>query len=111
TNEVQSFQDAFEKSDLSVAQPDLAVDLDRVVARYLGTGLDVIVVDQTTPEQAAGDLRCVKVIVPGTLPITFGYRHQRTTGFERLTRVPWELGYAPRPLAAADLNPDPHPFP
>jgi len=111
TDQTVTFEDAFGKSDLSAWQPDLTVDLGRAIRRYLDTGLDVIVVDQTTPEHEAGDFRCVKVIVPGTLPITFGYHHQRTTGFERLSRVPWELGYAQRPLDPADLNPHPHPFP
>ena len=37
-----------------------------------------------------------KVIVPGTLPMTFGHRLRRTHGIPRLKEL---------------LNPHPHPFP
>ncbi len=50
---------------------DLRPDLGAVIDRYRDTGLDVIVVDQTTPEHRAGGLSCGKVIIPGTLPMTF----------------------------------------
>jgi ribosomal protein S12 methylthiotransferase accessory factor len=38
---------------------------------------NVIVVDQTTPEHRAGGCSCVKVIVPGMLPVTFGHESRR----------------------------------
>ncbi|MGE5830604.1 MAG: TOMM precursor leader peptide-binding protein, partial [Micromonosporaceae bacterium] len=57
--------------------PDLTTDLTTAIDRYLGTGLDVIVVDQTTPEHRAGGFWCVKVIVPGAVPMTFGPRYRR----------------------------------
>ena len=85
---------------------DLSDDLRATVDRYLGTGLDVIVVDQTTPEHRAGGLSCAKVIVPGTLPMTFGHRFRRVEGFPRLTEVPRLLGHRP-----GEINPHPHPFP
>ncbi|CAL9426970.1 hypothetical protein SUDANB95_01959 [Actinosynnema sp. ALI-1.44] len=107
----RSLRESFAGGGLGPWQPDLRVDLDRLVRRYLDTGLDVVVVDQTTPEHRAGGLRCVKVVVPGALPMTFGHRHRRTTGLDRLLHVPARLGRAARPLAESELNPHPHPFP
>ncbi|MFD0201084.1 MULTISPECIES: TOMM precursor leader peptide-binding protein [Saccharothrix] len=85
---------------------DLGDDLAELVGRYLGTGLDVIAVDITAPEQRAGGFAAAKVIVPGTLPMTFGHRYRRTHGLPRLHTVPRLLGHPPGPL-----NPHPHPFP
>jgi ribosomal protein S12 methylthiotransferase accessory factor len=90
---------------------DLRADLDELLGRYLGGGLDVVVVDQTTSEHRAGGFACVKAIVPGTLPMTFGYRARRVDGLPRLFEVPHRLGYRDRTLTAADINPHPHPFP
>ncbi|RVX44165.1 thiazole/oxazole-forming peptide maturase SagD family component [Nonomuraea polychroma] len=90
---------------------DLTDDLMEAVSRYLDTGLDVIVVDQTTPEHRTARLACTKVIIPGTLPMTFGHDHRRTDGLPRLREVPWRLGYRDRPLDPSEINPHPHPFP
>lgn len=81
------------------------------VDRCLGAGLDVIVVDQTTPEHELGGLSCVKVIVPGTLPMTFGHRNRRIEGLPRLRTVPRLLGFRDGDLPAAAVNAEPHPFP
>ena len=40
-------------------------------------GFDVIVVDQTRPEQRALGLATASVLVPGLLPIDFGWARQR----------------------------------
>lgn len=108
-----SFQEAF--SDFydqdQPEQLDLSEDLNNLIASYLTIGLDVIVVDQTSPEQMAGQFRCVKVIIPGTLPMSFGYHARRITGLERLYQLPHRLGYYPQPLTEAEVNPYPHPFP
>ncbi|MEU9127586.1 TOMM precursor leader peptide-binding protein [Kitasatospora sp. NPDC048540] len=93
------------------AHADLREDLTEAVDRMLAGGMDVVVVDQTSPLHRAADLACVKVIAPGALPMTFGHRNRRTTGLPRLHEVPHRLGHAPRPLTDADLNPHPHPFP
>ncbi|MGH3974889.1 MAG: YcaO-like family protein, partial [Pseudonocardiaceae bacterium] len=93
------------------ADSDLAKDLCELVGRYLNIGLDVIVVNQTTPEHQTGGLSCVKVLVPGTLPMTFGHRFRRTTGIPRLLSVPRLLGYHARDLRPDEINPHPHPFP
>jgi ribosomal protein S12 methylthiotransferase accessory factor len=90
---------------------DLTADLRQVIDRYLGGGLDVIVVDQTTDEHRAGGFSCVKVIIPGTLPMTFGHDLRRVEGLPRLFEVPQLLGYRARRLTPEDINPHPHPFP
>jgi ribosomal protein S12 methylthiotransferase accessory factor len=90
---------------------DLRDNLLAAVGRYTGCGMDVIVVDQTTPEHRAGGFRCVRVIVPGTLPMTFGHRFRRTHGLPRLREVPRLLGYRDAPLWPEEVNPHPHPFP
>lgn len=90
---------------------DLSDDLREMVSRYIESGLDVIVVDQTTPEHRASGLSCVKVIIPGLLPMTFGHQFVRTEGIPRLFHVPQKLGYSDRLLSRSDINPHPHPFP
>ncbi|MFE7115737.1 TOMM precursor leader peptide-binding protein [Streptomyces sp. NPDC057654] len=90
---------------------DLRDDLAEAVGRMLAGGMDVVAVDQTSPLHEAAGLRCVKVIAPGALPMTFGHRNRRITGLPRLREVPHRLGYAQRPLTDADINPYPHPFP
>src|SRR6266702_726042 len=67
---------------------DLTDDLTVVLRRLRRHGLDVVVVDQTTPEHRAGGFSCVKAIVPGTLPMTFGHDNRRTYGLPRLFQVP-----------------------
>jgi ribosomal protein S12 methylthiotransferase accessory factor len=94
-----------------VTQDDLTADLRALLARFLSTGTDVVVVDQTTPEHRAGRFFCVKVIVPGLLPMTFGHRNRRVDGLPRLRQVPLLLGRRDHPLTQDELNPHPHPFP
>jgi ribosomal protein S12 methylthiotransferase accessory factor len=89
---------------------DLRADLEGALHRYLEVGMDVVVVDQTTPEHRSGGFACAKVLVPGTVPITFGHRHRRLDGLPRLYEVPYKLGYLSRPLTHGELNPHPHPF-
>lgn len=93
------------------AHDDLTADLGHLVERYLATGLDVIAVNTTSPEAVAGGFACAKVIVPGTVPMTFGHRYRRLHGLPRLLSRPRLLGYRPDDLSPADLNPYPHPFP
>ncbi|MFD1047903.1 extracellular solute-binding protein, partial [Kibdelosporangium lantanae] len=83
------------------ANDDLRADLVDLIAQYTANGLDVIVVNQTTPEHQAGGFTCVKVLIPGTLSMTFGHTHRRTTGLPRLDAA----------LAGSEVNPHPHPFP
>ncbi|GAA4622627.1 hypothetical protein GCM10023113_04330 [Cellulomonas oligotrophica] len=87
----------------------MADDVREMVDRFLAEGQDVIVVDQTTDEHRAAGLSCVKVLVTGSLTMTFGHHLRRIEGIERLGTVPARLG-----LASA-WSPDepvlPHPFP
>jgi len=90
---------------------DLLDDLLATLSRFFDNGLDVIVVDQTSAELQAGGFRCVKAIVPGALPMTFGHAHRRTEGLPRLHTVPAALGRGSARLNSAAINPQPHPFP
>ncbi|EJL40000.1 bacteriocin biosynthesis cyclodehydratase domain containing protein [Brevibacillus sp. CF112] len=104
----QSFAEVF-------AQPgrhaDLTDDLKELLAVFRRLQLDVIVVEQTTPEVSRIGLSCVRVLIPGMLPMTFGHHLTRLTNLERVLHVPVTLGYAKQPLTYAQLNPHPHPFP
>lgn len=90
---------------------DLTEDLKAMIDKFLKLNLDVIVVDQTTPELSRNGLYCVKVLIPGMLPMTFGYNFTRLAGLDRALQVPFELGYTERPLRSEELNAYPHPFP
>ncbi|WP_165949786.1 TOMM precursor leader peptide-binding protein [Micromonospora sp. KC207] len=87
---------------------DIRADFRTAVAGVLAGGLDVIVVDQTMPELRRHGLHCVKVVVPGLLPMTFGHRNRRTVGLPRLTGV---LPYPSGADAEATATRLPHPFP
>ncbi len=90
---------------------DLTDDLQDILQKFRRLNLDVIVVDQSTSETKRNGLYCVKVLIPGMLPMTFGHHLTRVTGLERVLRVPMELGYRKKPLTFEQLNPHPHPFP
>ncbi|WP_158738178.1 TOMM precursor leader peptide-binding protein [Alteribacillus sp. YIM 98480] len=90
---------------------DLTDDLEEILQAFRQLNLEVIVVDQTTPEIARNGLYCVKVLIPGMLPMTFGQHLTRITGLKRVLTVPMELGYTKQPLTFDQLNPYPHPFP
>lgn len=83
-------------------RPDVPLDdldalLEHHVTAWAALDLEVIAVDLTDPVQRAGlGLHSAKVVVPGTLPMTFGERNRRTRGIPRLR--------ATGPLL-------PHPFP
>ncbi|KPV43404.1 TOMM precursor leader peptide-binding protein [Alicyclobacillus ferrooxydans] len=90
---------------------DLTDDLKDLLAVFRRLNMDVIVVDQTSPEISRNGLSCVKVIIPGMLPMTFGHHLTRLEGLDRVLTVPMKLGYTTKPLNRKDLNPYPHPFP
>lgn len=107
----QTFQESFR--DFYQHPPermDLRDDLEWLIGSYLKRGGEVIVVDQTAPEHLPCGLRCVKVIMPGLLPMTFGQHNRRIIGFERLHQLPYTLGYRSQPLTMAEINQHPHPF-
>ncbi|MBH8597267.1 TOMM precursor leader peptide-binding protein [Thermoactinomyces sp. CICC 10523] len=105
---LRTFAEEFQREEW---YPDLTDDLKRIIKKLRRVNLDVIVVDQTTPELRRNGLFCVKVLIPGMLPITFGHHLVRLTGLDRVLQVPAELGYAKRRLTPDQLNPHPHPFP
>ncbi|NKE03910.1 TOMM precursor leader peptide-binding protein [Mesobacillus selenatarsenatis] len=106
---LQSFQDAFQKKELR--HNDLTEDLKGILDEFRNLGLNVIVVDQTPPELKKNGLYCVKVLIPGMLPMTFGHHLTRLKGLDRVLHVPMKLGYVKEPLSFEELNNFPHPFP
>ncbi|SFR06415.1 ribosomal protein S12 methylthiotransferase accessory factor [Lentzea waywayandensis] len=64
---------------------DLKELLDHYTEDLKAKGLELIAVDQSDPHTANTlGLHSAKVIVPGTLPMTFGHLHRRTRGLPRL---------------------------
>ncbi|WP_435735396.1 TOMM precursor leader peptide-binding protein [Cellulosimicrobium sp. PMB13] len=86
---------------------DLAYCVDQVTAR----GFDVVVVDQTTPEQVALGLHTVNVTVPGLVPLDFGWLRQRAPHTRRVRTAQREAGLMDRDLRDDEINTAPHPFP
>lgn len=90
---------------------DLTDDLRTVVESITTRGYDVLVADQTSPEQRAVGLTTVSTIVPGLIPIDFGWTMQRALTMRRLRTAPVAAGWRDTELSASDLNMHPHPFP
>ncbi|MFC5451614.1 TOMM precursor leader peptide-binding protein [Paenibacillus aestuarii] len=104
---LRTFDEEFKRK---ASHADLTDDLKDTIEIFRRLNLDVIVVDQSSLETLRNGLHCVKVLIPGMLPMTFGHHLQRLTGLDRVLRVPAELGYAKELLMAGQLNPYPHPF-
>ncbi|SDJ13342.1 TOMM precursor leader peptide-binding protein [Alteribacillus bidgolensis] len=105
---LQTFDEQFKRRE---GHTDLTEDIKKILQLFRRLNLDVIVVDQTRPEIGRNGLHCVKVLIPGMLPMTFGHHFTRLEGLDRVLRVPVELGYVKQPLTLEQLNPHPHPFP
>ncbi|WP_042161509.1 TOMM precursor leader peptide-binding protein [Paenibacillus gorillae] len=103
-----SFKEAFKPR---AQHADLTDDLNMLINTFSNLDLEVIVVNQSTPETLRNGLHCVKVLIPGMLPMTFGQHLVRLTGLERVLRIPAELGYVKEQLKQEELNSHPHPFP
>ncbi|WP_206307112.1 TOMM precursor leader peptide-binding protein [Streptomyces sp. F001] len=86
---------------------DVALCRDELVR----AGLDVIVVDQTTPEQQRMRLRTVCVLAPGLLPIDFGWSRQRALRMPRLRTAARRGGLRSTDLEEHEIRRVPHPFP
>ncbi|MFD8795861.1 TOMM precursor leader peptide-binding protein [Streptomyces vinaceus] len=97
--------------DVADASRDVREGLAWCVDAVAAEGFDVVVVDQTLPEQRVLGLHTVSVLVPGLLPIDFGWSRQRALGMPRLRTALRAAGLRERDLEPADLNPAPHPFP
>ena len=88
---------------------DLTDDLGDLVSDLGRAGWEVLVVDQTTPEQAGFGISTVRMIVPGLLPIDFGWSRQRALRMPRME----DAFDSPR-ASGLDRGPRrivPHPFP
>ncbi|MYX01223.1 MULTISPECIES: TOMM precursor leader peptide-binding protein [unclassified Streptomyces] len=91
---------------------DVTALLEETVARLADLGLEVVVVplSESSVRDRLG-LHTAKVVVPGSLPMTFGHVNRRTLGLERLLEVPFRLGRAVRVPRHDELALHPHPFP
>jgi len=86
------------------AEADLRTCVDRLRMR----GLEVLVVEITTPDVASCGFRAVKVLIPGTVDINGDSRHPHL-GSERIRGMPAALNWPVLPTA--DLNVAPCPLP
>jgi ribosomal protein S12 methylthiotransferase accessory factor len=91
--------------------PDLLADVHYLRDVLAEAGHDVIVVDQTSPEQRLAGLHTACVIVPGLIPIDFGWWRQRGLNMPRTLTAFRRAGWRSTDLDPADLNRVPHPFP
>jgi ribosomal protein S12 methylthiotransferase accessory factor len=94
---------------------DMSDDVRYLTDRFAALGGDVIVVDQTCPEQETVGIRTVALIAPALIPIDFGWERQRVLHHPRLrdfldgrlsTIHKPESGFGP-----TGYHPRPHPFP
>jgi ribosomal protein S12 methylthiotransferase accessory factor len=90
---------------------DLLDDVRFCVEQVTHAGFDVIVVDQTSPEQHRVGLRTVRVLAPGLLPIDFGWAKQRALHMPRMYNAFRRAGWRTTDLGVSDLHFVPHPFP
>ncbi|MFF3030574.1 TOMM precursor leader peptide-binding protein [Streptomyces rubiginosohelvolus] len=90
---------------------DLLDDLLLLRDRLAGAGYDVIAVDQTTPEQHRMGLHTVSTVVPGLLPLDFGWSRQRAPHLPRLRTALRAAGRRADDLPEAEIKAVPHPFP
>lgn len=90
---------------------DLRDDLEWCLGEVTGQGFDVLVVDQTLPEQRRLGLATVNVLVPGLVPIDFGWDRQRALHLDRVRTAPRAAGLLDHDLTDTDLHRVPHPFP
>jgi len=91
---------------------DLRADIEFCLQRLRQSGLpEVIVAEQTSREQAAAGLTTVCVIVPGLVPIDFGFDKRRYLSLPRMLLASHRAGMTPAALDVGDLNAAPHPFP
>lgn len=85
--------------------------LNYCLQRVFDAGYDVIIVEQTSPEQEFFGLRNVCVICPGLVPIDFGWNKQRVLGMPRVKEALIKSGLKSCLLETGDMHRVPHPFP
>lgn len=86
-----------------VSSPDVLDCIQKCVDLVGAQGLEVIVIDVTSPDIRELGLHVVRVIIPGAQPLFFG------TGLHRLSERSHCSQYADR--ASERINLNPHPFP
>ncbi len=109
--DVRSITEAY--SDWEALRPqsfDLRDDVQYSITEMLRLGMDVIVVEQTSPEQEQVGVKTARVIVPGLLPIDFGWRNARILDLPRFKTAPRVAGYRETNFDPAEYNRHPHPF-
>jgi ribosomal protein S12 methylthiotransferase accessory factor len=90
---------------------DLLEDVDHCMKLLALAGLNqVVVVNQSTPEENRLGLHTVRVIVPGLMPLDFGHGSCRSASLSRLHSVPIRLGLLAGKISADQMNWAPHPF-
>lgn len=94
----------------NLSSNDVAVDIHTCLVKICQKGLDIIVVDITTPDVAEAGFSVVKVLIPGMQPLNANHNY-RYLGGTRVYEVPRILGYTDRNTTEEELNPYPHPFP
>ncbi|WP_433545099.1 TOMM precursor leader peptide-binding protein [Streptomyces sp. CA-294286] len=94
------------------APADLLAQLDFCARAVVdAAGGDLVVVDQSSPEQLPLGLRTVAVLAPGLLPIDFGWDQQRALHSLRLRTAAHRAGRRAAPLGEHEIHRHPHPFP
>jgi ribosomal protein S12 methylthiotransferase accessory factor len=88
---------------------DVTRELEIQIDKVLGVAKDVILVVQDFAAMATVGVSCVKVIVPGLTPVTFGHQYRRFD-IARLNHAARARGHVGLRDAAA-VNPHPHNFP
>jgi ribosomal protein S12 methylthiotransferase accessory factor len=99
-----------------VAEPhtprgDVAADLAAMLRTGAAAGREVVVVDHTTVELHRLGLRCVKAVVPGTAPMTFGHLHRRLPTAASIRDFRLRNGIDPGAHPTPEVRHEPHPFP
>lgn len=90
---------------------DLFDDISHCLRLLALSGLkQVIVVDQTTPEQRRLGLYTARVLVPGIIPLDFGYGCSRAASLPRLYSIARQFGLGSREGFRRPINDVPHPF-
>lgn len=84
--------------------------IEAIIARLARHGLSAYAVDVTSPDVRDLGLSVARVIAPELCALDVSHR-ARFLGGRRLTTAAHEAGLVSAPLAVADLNPLPHPFP
>lgn len=107
----RSLADTYGDGSVPPLSGDVRTDLRFCLDAVTAAGFDTVVVDQTMPEQRRLGLHTVSVLVPGLVPIDFGWSRQRALHMPRMRTALREAGLRDTDLTPEDLNPAPHPFP